>query len=110
MNWSRRGRPATSAEARTEPFGQSRVDLDAQPACHPVGFRKIADVSAEKRRWGVHGVGGGCAGERRGGEDGVAQVEERWRGWSCADCERRREGVKGMGRGSKRLARQGWSL
>jgi hypothetical protein len=58
-------------EAKTKPFGLSRVDLDTQPAGHPLGFRKITDVSAEKRCWGVHRVGGGCAGERHGGEGGL---------------------------------------
>jgi hypothetical protein len=70
-------------EARTEPFGQSRVDLDAQPAGQPLGFRKIADVSAEKRCWGVHRVGGGCAAPVSGGEGGVAPGDERRRGGLC---------------------------
>jgi hypothetical protein len=34
----------------------------------------------EKRRWGVHRVGGACAGEQRGGEHVIVQGYERRRG------------------------------
>jgi hypothetical protein len=68
-------------ETETEPFGQTRVNLDAQSTGQPrLGFRKIADVRAEKRHWGVHQVGGACAGERRGCEHVIVQGYEQRRG------------------------------
>jgi hypothetical protein len=64
-NWSRGRRAATAvAGASSARPRRSRVVLDAQSAGQPLGFPKISDLGAGKRRWGGHRMGGGL---RRGG-------------------------------------------
>jgi hypothetical protein len=64
-SWSRRGRAGTAASgAPSARPRRSRVVLDGQSAGLPLGFRKIADLGAGKRRWGLRHGGWGCAGGR----------------------------------------------